>query len=131
MKSDDILKTGNLRENPFGTPAGYLEHLPERLSGAVAGNLAKPGWADRISPYFAMAALFLILVTAGTFLLKYSVPVDEGDMEAVAYSNIIPVTAPYSIMYSQSYEDEEHITEDDIIDYLIFSGVSLNSIENE
>ena len=83
----------------------------------------------RLAPYAAMAAVFVFLVTAGTFLLEKTTPVEQDEMEDLYfYSNMIPVTDPYTVETVQVAQYEE-IAEDEIIEYLIYTGTTAEIIE--
>ena len=80
-------------------------------------------------PYAALAASFLLLVTIGTFFLKSVTPSDTlTDEDLVVFARIIPTTDPMAIYYSQETESE-NLTEDDIIEYLIYNDFPLESLE--
>ena len=69
-KENDILKDSlELKQMPFTVPEGYFEVFKEANARPVARKVSL--W-NRIAPYAAMAAVFVSLVTTGTFLLERS-----------------------------------------------------------
>lgn len=120
---NDILKekSKELKECPYTVPEGYFYSLRH--------NLKKAGHQDRnifkmLTPYMAMAASFIILVTAGTFLLK-KVTADE----LMTYEDYIVHSDHYIPYFETNMEDKEEITDEDLVNYLIYSGVTAEVIE--
>jgi|GEM_PF-2763689 len=125
-KEKDILDNPALKENPFRVSEGYFSDLEERLvEVSLRGKEAEaPGW--RLAPYLAYAAALAFLVTAGTFLLKTFTPSTyDTTVEALAYADIYPVTEPDALYYCS---EEETVSESDVVEYLIFTGASLEEI---
>ncbi len=139
MENKDILQDDRLRKLPFDVPQGYFEGLKDRL-GAIpekgtdlpAPLLAAPSAWVRFRPYLAMAAAFLIMVTAGTALLRKTVGDQVGisEYEHLKYADLIPVTDPYSI-FAEAEDSDSSVSDDDIVAYLINTGTSLERIGYE
>ncbi len=116
----------------FSVPEGYFDKLQERLEripSAQNGGQASSRW-NGIKPYFALAAAFAMILTAGTAVLKLTAGkmIDSrmSDYEQIRMADLIPVTEPY-LVYLKSDGDSE-ISEDDIEAYLINTGTSLEQI---
>lgn len=131
------------KKHPYRVPDHYFEDFQARME-----KLKKPSeqkyipqnqWA-RIRPYVAMAASFLLLVTAGTYILEWATPgnnhglnqeLDEQELYAY-YCDIIPRTNPDAIFY---VEQEDELSSEDILAYLDASDIDLETIyeyfENE
>ena len=126
-KEKDILKDClQLKQMPFAVPEGYFETFKAEASKPMVRKL---DFRTRIAPYAAMAAVFIFMVTAGTFLLEKSVPeyqITEEDY--VMFSDNIMSTIAYEMEYGYQLAEAE-ISEEDIIDYLIYTGVSAEQIE--
>ena len=126
-KEKDILKDClQLKQMPFTVPEGYFEAFKAEASKPMVRKL---DFRTRIAPYAAMAAVFIFMVTAGTFLLEKSVPeyqITEEDY--VMFSDNIMSTIAYEMEYGYQLAEAE-ISEEDIIDYLIYTGVSAEQIE--
>lgn len=126
-KEKDILKDClQLKQMPFTVPEGYFEAFKAEASKPMVRKL---DFRTRIAPYAAMAAVFIFMVTAGTFLLEKSVPeyqITEEDY--VMFSDNIMSTIAYEMEYGYQLAEAE-VSEEDIIDYLIYTGVSAEQIE--
>ena len=125
----DILKDSadKLKKMPYDVPKGYFDMLGNNLEKIAAPQ--KKSAYKKFIPYAALAASFLLLVTIGTFFLKSVTPSDTlTDEDLVVFARIIPTTDPMAIYYSQETESE-NLTEDDIIEYLIYNDFPLESLE--
>ena len=126
-KEKDILKDClQLKQMPFTVPEGYFEAFKAEASKPMVRKL---DFRTRIAPYAAMAAVFIFMVTAGTFLLEKSVPEYQmTEEDYVMFSDNIMSTIAYEMEYGYQLAEAE-ISEEDIIDYLIYTGVSAEQIE--
>ena len=125
MKIDgnDILKTPELKECPFSVPEGYFTTFKKDM---LAAERQKSGieW-KRLGAGIAVAASLALLVTAGLQTSR------RGDPQEMIDSIDLMV---FSDMSTESYYDlvaiydEEDLTEEDIIEYLINSETSLENI---
>ena len=137
-KKSSILDDLKAQKMPYGVPEGYfdnlrirLESIPSQMEGektAPAKVVAMPSLWTRVRPYMAMAAAFLIMVTAGTAILKNtSKSMTMTEEEYMQLASILPVTDPYAIYYDD-YAEEDDISGEDIVNYLIETGVSLEQL---
>ena len=117
---NDILNTHSsiLKENPYGVPESYFETLK--------GDLMRKKKNSFASPYISIAAACLIFLTAGLMLIKNTVISDD-----MSYEDYL-VHSDY--IFTEGYEDEINVIEndidaDDIIEYLIYTGVTAEVIE--
>jgi len=134
----DILsdKKEDLKNMPFTTPEGYFENFKMDIGSIQAEEDGQSGIRmsenpifRKLSPYIAMAAMFAAIVAAGTALMKMITP--QEDMQeygSLAYIDMIPVTEPEAIYYSYNHETED-LTDEDIVNYLIYSGTDLEKID--
>ena len=118
---NDILNTHSsiLKENPYSIPEGYFEVLQSDLMRKKKRSFA--------SPYISIAAACILFVTAGLMLMKKTAMSDEMSFEDYLVHSDYVLT--------EGYEDEikviEHdIDADDIIEYLIYTGVTAEVIEH-
>ena len=126
----DILKSAQeLKTMPYSVPEGYFGKMKAELkSCALESDERRRPFVARLAPYAAMAAVFVFLVTAGTFLLERMTPTVQEEMdEFYFYSNLMPVTDPYAIESVQLAPEE--VAEEDIVEYLIYSGITAEVIE--
>lgn len=126
-KENDILKDNlELKQMPFTVPEGYFEAFKEANARPVAVKVSL--W-NRIAPYAAMAAVFVSLVTTGTFLLERSMPqYDMTEEDYVLFSDNMMNTIAYEMEYGSQLAEAE-VSSEDIINYLIYTGVSAEHIE--
>ena len=126
-KENDILKDSlELKQMPFTVPEGYFEVFKEANARPVARKVSL--W-NRIAPYAAMAAVFVFLVTTGTFLLERSMPqYDMTEEDYVLFSDNMMNTIAYEMEYGSQLAEAE-VSSEDIINYLIYTGVSAEHIE--
>lgn len=124
---NDILKDSlELKQMPFTVPEGYFEVFKEANARPVARKVSL--W-NRIAPYAAMAAVFVSLVTTGTFLLERSMPqYDMTEEDYVLFSDNMMNTIAYEMEYGSQLAEAE-VSSEDIINYLIYTGVSAEHIE--
>lgn len=129
MKSEkDILKSApELRNMPYTVPDGYFDRLKDNAMSCVAERKEKT-ILERLAPYTALAAVFVFLVTAGSFLLRMTTPQTETEFEELYfYSDIMPLTDPYAIEATDIADYE--VMEEEIIEYLIYTGTTAEVIE--
>ena len=117
MKNEKhILKDNTeLKSMPFTVPEGYFEGLKAELK--TIPKQAKPAKVVKWQPFVrfaSIAAVIAALITAGAFFLG-----KDGEDAGFA---VIQEDAGY-------YADLQSLTEDDIIEYLISTGVELEDIE--
>lgn len=130
MKSNvtDILATHKvLKESPFTVPDGYFESCKESVMKASPAKIVSP-WRRR-APYMAVAASLALLLSVGAFIKgeldrNYSIT----DEDYILFSNSFVSTAEYDGDEAYHFAEAELMNED-IIEYLIYLGVSPESIE--
>lgn len=126
----DILKSAQeMKDMPYSVPEGYFTRMKDEvMSRALESEERRRPFFARLAPYAAMAAVFVFLVTAGTFLLERTTPTEQEKMDDFYfYTNLIPVTDPYTIESIQVAAEE--VAEEEIIEYLIYSGITAEVIE--
>lgn len=125
-KNRDILADNpKLKEQVYSVPNGYFS---EFKAGMTPYASVEPSLARRLVPYLSMAAVFIFLVTAGTFFLQQTTPADEFTQEDfILYSSNISGIGLYEEEPDQLAD--AGIADEDIIEYLIYSGISAEEIE--
>ena len=117
----DILNNPELRKTPYTVPEGYFDSLRKEVSGYVRPVAVKVSLWQKLAPLAAVAAMFIIMVTAGTFFLRSASPEED-------------ITQEDYIVFAGNYSDfgiyaDAGVNADDIIEYLIYTGVSEDIIE--
>lgn len=118
----------------YKVPEGYFDNLNARLlsipTPETERSNTKSLW-ELSSPIIALAASFALLLVGGTFILRTTTPnpsFEEMDFLEYAYS-MIPNTEPYSALdYTLAESLAPSVSEDDIVNYLIETGVSMDLI---
>ncbi len=145
MKNNDDILTGSkdLKKMPFSVPEGYFEGFDavmrrrirqEEKSGQ--GQTGKTRGAIRLVPIIsAAAAAIAIFVAIGLMFKSSSTAVNPEDSLQDSdiifyYSELMPATVPESIYHSYDLTDAE-LSDDDIVNYLIYSGVDVDLLMNE
>ena len=106
-----------MKKASYSVPDGYFDRLEERLSRIPEmSSDVRRGPLYAIRPYVSLAASFLIILAAGTMVLKFSAR--DG-------SDLVPVTDPDLIYLA----DDEEVEYDALEQYLIESGTTLEQLE--
>lgn len=108
-KNKDILECSKLKENPFKVPEGYFDSLPVRVE--ARREAGRRGFIARLAPYAAIAASFAIIALAGTAIVKMTVSDSEDEMTTTSL-----------------IADGQGISDDDIINFLIYTGISAEQV---
>ncbi len=115
----------------FDVPEGYFKDLQAQLEAIPSQEEPSHGFARKVQPYLALAACFLGILLVGNAVLRGT----AGDAESsdlyyneIVYADLIPVTQPDAIFQTASAE-QDTISDEDVIDWLIASGTSTELIE--
>jgi len=120
MKSNSNIPD-RLRQMPYSVPDGYFDSLSETVLKRIPAR--RPAIL-RFAPYAAVAAAVLL---AAVLFTRPSGLAEELADDSFAFADIIPQTDPDAIWYSQASEEE--LSEEDIINYLLFTGVGAETLE--
>lgn len=125
---DDILQSmPQLKEMPYDLPEGYFDSLKKELQTEVRQNTLQPQFRQKLASYLSLAAMFVMIVAAGRFFLEKSTEKQELTQEDFL---IFSDDFLYLTYYESDAEASAGIEEEDIIEYLIYTGVSADSIEH-
>lgn len=134
FEKDILSSRDDLKKMPFATPEGYLENFRVNLhpeENTASRDIPEISVFRRISPYLAMAAMFAMIAAAGAVLMKTVLNQEDfQEYGSLAYTDLIPVTDPDTIYYSYNH-DYDAISEEDVIEYLIYDGASVETLNNE
>lgn len=134
MEKDILNSSPELKKMPFNVPEGYFDGLKrEALKCAEPKKVHISIWT-RLAPYAAIAAMFLFILVLGKVFLRN----DPGESEAVeesadfedymVFAGGETDIAIHNIASGQFAENS--VEDEDIIEYLIYIGVSENDIEH-
>ena len=126
---DILLSSGQLKKMPFDVPPGYFPSLAEKTTRRVMqAGTQEYGIIRKLVPYFATAAMFAIIATVGTFFLSRTT--GENDY---SFEDYIVMSDSFSEMFNYAMDSRQYAEtapdEQDIADYLIYTGVSTECIE--
>ena len=126
-KGNDILKDcTELKQMPFSVPEGYFESFKKENAMPVCRKVSL--W-NRMAPYAAMAAVFVFLVSAGTFLLEKSSPdYNMTEEDYVMFADNMMNTIAYEMEFGSQIAEAD-FSDEDTINYLIYTGVTAEHIE--
>lgn len=116
-----------LKDNPYSAPEGYFDSFRDKMAGRMPAE--ETSLWKRTVPYLAMAASFALLLTAGSLVLNKMTPDGEMSQEDfMIFSDNLINTYLYEDESSLQIADAE-LQNEDIIEYLIFTGISPEMIE--
>lgn len=134
-QKQDILANGDLKKMPFTVPEGYFENLSAKMAEtarqdcAAESRVARPLFLQKVSTYLSIAASFAIIAAAGTYIVKTFTPKQEtSSLEAMEW--LEPETDPEA-MYYYSQNTSGALTDEELIEYLIESGVTLEELNEQ
>ena len=124
----NIMYDDSLRKCPYSVPEGYFDSLKER-----AMKYAQPApvlqFKRVLYTAVSMAAMFILMVTAGTFFLKGVTSAEDlTEEDYMVFTDGYIDLELYDDGLSEQYADAS-ITDEDIVEYLIYTGVSEELIE--
>ena len=126
-KEKDILDSMNPRKMPFSTPEGYFERF---RTEAKKETCPRTGIWGRLVPYAGLAAAFVSVFAIGTTVLERTLDDTEMTQEDyLVFYDGMPVTAIYEIGEETQLADAS-LNEEDIISYLIYSGITAEELEH-
>ncbi len=119
-KNKDILTDKiHLKEMPYSIPDEYFDGLKKNLTSCQKTS----AW-NKITPYVALAAMFAMLVAAGSFFLEHASKDNYTQEDYLVFSE--NMTNIIFDEYDEQYADA--ISEDDIIEYLIYTGTEIDEL---
>ena len=116
------------RKNDIRTPEGYFGELQERLL-EIPARTQRVSPVRRIAPYFAYAASLLVAVMVGNALLRKTAAPAEDDGWAYVSYLADALDPDGAVLYDDAWtSEEEGLSEEDIINYLIADGISVEHL---
>lgn len=118
-----------LKKMPYSVPEGYFESAMDRAK-EIPGKIASRVW-QKLYPLASMAAMFAIIATIGTLILNrwefFSEPSEQMQMEDyLVHSGYDFTVSDYQGENSQLADAE--ISSEDIVQYLIYTGLSIEDM---
>ncbi len=122
MKRDILAETPELKSLPYSVPEGYFNSFKDQMR--PYGKVRRP-WRKMVS-YASAAASVVLFVGAGLLLTQRAPYETEFTQEDFLVFSGAFDNAEY---YDASQLAEAEMSNEDIIDYLIYSGISIEEIE--
>ena len=134
----DILQSSkDLKKMPFTVPENFFETMKAEARKCTEPQVIHVSLWTRLAPYTAIAAMFLFIFTLGNIFLHNSpdqaTASTEDTIDVIEYEDYLvfnEVGADISIYYlaEEDYAMEK-ADDEDIIEYLIYTGASESYIE--
>ena len=122
----DILET--IGKASYRVPEGYFDDLKSRLESIPEGRTVSPGLWMKAKPFLALAASFAAILVIGTAVLRTTSKTQSSDwLNEISYAEMIALTNPDVLYDAYEYEHED-ISDEDIINYLIESGATMEQL---
>lgn len=123
IKKDILAENTALRENPYTVPEGHFNDLKAQVRRPRKEPVITL-WG-RLAPYASLAAVFVSVFAAGSLLFN------RNELEITQEDYFL-----FSENFLDTYEMEDtyqiadaEIADSDIIEYLIYAGVTAEEIE--
>ena len=114
---------------PYSTPDGYFEGLKAGLKMIPAREESGSRVLRKVVRYTAIAASVALLFTAGRFIFGKLADADEFTEEDYIVFSDEMTNAIYQESYTEQYASTRKLTEEDLIEYLIYIGVEIEELE--
>lgn len=126
-------KLMGLNKTPFNVPEGYFE--------AFKAGMKPQAKKFSPAPYLSLAAMFAVIALTGTIILKSTQKAPSEDIYTTFYYCDLLPTVEDELFVADHYSRNEtspetgtyneDISEDNLINYLIYTGTSIESIGQE
>ena len=125
FEKDDILQREELKKAPLSVPEGYFDSLPERVMQRIAAGNKQPARRVPLRKWWlaaaaACAAAVLALAVRLSFSPVAETTAYEDDSEYIELMDI----DERSLAEYGSEEEQDDISQDAIIEYLAYNGLS-------
>ncbi|MGN1219714.1 MAG: hypothetical protein ACI4TU_02095 [Candidatus Cryptobacteroides sp.] len=125
-RTDILSSHEELKKMPYEVPEGYFESF--KASAARPQRKKTDIW-HKVYPMATMAAMLVVMVTAGTFFLKKATPAQEMSLEDYIICSGMDITTTSYQTYSSATADAQ-LSNEDIVSYLIYTGMSAENIHD-
>ncbi len=122
-KRDILAERSELKKMPYNLPEGYFDGFKSQMKPYGPKRSGR-----KMIPYISAAASVALLLAGGLLLSHRTSPADEFTHEDFLVFSDSMINTEYYEYSSEQYADAE-MTNDDIIDYLIYSGISAEEVE--
>lgn len=127
----DILQEPKLKKMPYSIPEGYFEKMKaeaRKCTEPAPGHISI--WT-RLAPYAGIAAMFLFILTLGKLFVGQQDADTAGTLteDISTYEDYLVFSDIPDVYLNEPETEEEGIADEDIIEYLIYIGATIEDIE--
>ena len=125
FETDDILQREDLKKAPLSVPEGYFDFLPERVMQRIAAGEKQPARRVPLRKWWFAAAAACAVAIAALAIRFSSAPVTEQTAyeDDAEYIELMDIDERSLAEYG-SEEEQDDISQDAIIEYLAYNGLS-------
>ena len=117
-----------IKKNDISTPEGYFGDLQMRLS-EIPRRESAPSGIRRLTPYLAYAASLVVAVMLGNFILRQTARPEEDDTWTYVSYLADALDPDGAVLFEETpWEEETALSEEDIVNYLIADGISVEHL---
>lgn len=128
----DILQEPKLKKMPYSIPEGYFEKMKAEARKCTGPAPMHISIWTRLAPYAGIAAMFLFILTLGKLFVGQQDADTAGALieDISTYEDYLVFSdMPADIYLNEPEADDEEIADEDIIEYLIYIGATVEDIE--
>ncbi len=131
----DILQNNELKKTPYSIPEGYFDKFKAQARTYTEPKYVPVNLRSRLAPYVGIAAMFLFILVLGKIFVKPTDVVtsdsaaaeisviDEGYEDYLVFSDL-------DVYLSDAGIEPDELSDEDIIEYLIYIGATEKYIES-
>lgn len=127
----DILQEPKLKKMPYSIPEGYFEKMKAEARKCTEPAPVHISIWTRLAPYAGIAAMFLFILTLGKLFIGQKAADTAGTLteDISTYEDYLVFSDMPDIYLNEPETEEEGIADEDIIEYLIYIGATIEDIE--
>ena len=127
----DILQEPKLKKMPYSIPEGYFEKMKAEARKCTEPAPVHISIWTRLAPYAGIAAMFLFILTLGKLFIGQKAADTAGTLteDVSTYEDYLVFSDMPDIYLNEPETEEEGIADEDIIEYLIYIGATIEDIE--
>ena len=125
VEKDDILQREELKKAPLSVPEGYFDSLPEKVMQRIAAGEKQPARRVPLRKWWMAAAAACVAAVVLLAIRHTTAPVTEQTAyeDYAEYIELIDIDERSLAEYG-SEEEQDDISQDAIIEYLAYNGLS-------
>lgn len=131
----DILQNSELKKIPYSVPEGYFDKFKAQARTYTEPKYVPVNLRSRLAPYVGIAAMFLFILVLGKIFVRPDVTAPAGaDVKDIAvmtddYEDYL-VFSDLGVYLSDAGIEPDELSDEDIIEYLIYIGATEKYIES-